>query len=405
MRRIQPNLLSDSNGLYRRSDGGTAYFAETFVTSWVVNPPATLQVVDDVYRSARRFSLRLTNSTATVGLPMLVETHQYSILQPYGSLNLVFNAMVLCDVATTVSVYLHDPLVPYSSTTPNVQETTPGVWSPIFSNEAVLGTETDAKVDAQITVVIDSKSTLPVYMTSPHLTNADPELFNQFAILSQQFFPDILRDIDSQQTNPTRPLMKFYHSLTAHASMVMDEYVRIMPFDNDEVGPADLILRDSPENLLSRSELTDPLLMSPEYMEWAAMFVGTRLIADIQVNDATVFTDPQFEFDRWQVSTQAYGVASGNRDSIKEAVRTVLSGTKSVLVTPLWTGDPWKIMIRTITSETPGVTAAGQSSAEVLAVAEPSRPAGYELLHLSADEITFILNDPDFGVFDQNVLG
>lgn len=402
MRRIQPNLFSDPNGLYRRSDSGTTYFAGTFTTGWQVSPPATLQVSDEEYRSARRFSLRLTNSTA---LPIVLYAQQDDIEQPYGSLNLLFNAMVLCEVEATVSVYLHDPANPYTTVVPNVQTTVPGVWSPIFSNEAVLGTEIDAKVSARVTVVIEPNSFLPVYFTSPNLTNADPDLFNQFVILSQRFFPDVMRDIDSQQTNPKRPLMKLYHSLTAHASMVMDEYVRIMPFDNDEMGPGDLLKVDSPENLLSRSELTDPLLMSREYMEWAAMFIGTRVLADIQVSGVSVFTDSQFEFDRWQVVTRAFGVAAGNRDSIKAAVRTILEGNRGVLVTPLWTGNPWKIMIRTITSETPGVAVAGESSPQVLAVAEPTRPAGYELLHQAVDTITFILNDPDFGVFDQNVLG
>ncbi|NCV44505.1 MAG: hypothetical protein EBW15_06910 [Actinobacteria bacterium] len=402
MRRIQPNLFDDYKGLYRRSANGITYFATTFNPVWDVDSPATLQVVDDVFRSARRFSLRLTNSTA---LPIHLTVTQDKIEQPYGSLNLLFNAMILCDVQTTVSVYLHSPDVLHESVEPNVQVTTPGVWSPIFSNEAILGAVQDAEVSASVTIIINSNSTLPVFFTSPHLTHADPDLFNQFAILSQRFFPDILRDIDSQQVNPSRPLMKLYHSLTAHASMVMDEYVRIIPFDNDEVGPSDLLLEDEPRNILSRSEMTDPLLMSKEYMQWAAMFIGTRILADIQVAGNSVFEDESFEFDRWQVVSRAYGVASGNKDSIKDAIRNILTGTRGVLVTPLWDGDPWTIMIRTLTTETPGVAAEGDTSLQVLAVAEPARPAGYEFLHTAVDNITFILNDPDFGVFDQNVLG
>lgn len=402
MRRVQPNLFNDGNGLYRISDSGAAYFDATFVPGWEADNPATLKVVSDVFRSARRFSLRLTNSTS---LPILIEATQEKIRQPYGSLNLVFNAMILCSVETTVSVYLHDPETAYTSTVPNVQTTTPGVWSPIFSNEAVLGDAVNNEVAAKITVIINSNSTLPVFFTSPNLTNADPDLFNQFVILSQAFFPDVLRDVDSQQTNPTRPLMKLYHSLTAHASAMMDEYVRILPFDNDEIGGESLLRVDSPENILSRSEMTDPDLMSIEYMEWASMFIGSRLLPDIQVGSSTVFHDPQFDFARWQTRTKAFGIAAGNKDSIKQAVRTVLTDSRSVLVTPLWLGDPWVIMIRTLMSETPSVYAEGDTSPEVLAVAENSRPAGYQLLHQAVESITFILNDTDFGVFDQNVLG
>ena len=402
MRRVQPNLFNDSNALYRVSDIGEQYFADTFVTGWDVDPPATIQVVDDVFRSGRRFSLRLTNSTT---LPITLTTVQEDIRQPYCSFTLLFNAMILCENETSVSTYLHDPQTSYVDVEPNINLTTPGVWSPIFSNETVLGNDVDYEISAQVTIVITSNSTSPIYLSVPNLTHADPDLYNQFVILSQAFFPDLLRDIDSGQENPKRPLMKLYHSLTAHASIVMDEYVRIMPFDNDEVGPREFLLSETPENLLSKSELTDPALMTPEYMSWAAMFIGTRLLADIQVSGTSIFTDENFEFNRWQVASRAYGLAAGNRDSIKSAVKTILSYSRTVLVTPLWEGDPWVIMIRTLTDETPGVTVAGDTSAEVLAVAEPSRPAGYQLLHTVVDEITFVLNDPDFGVFDQNVLG
>lgn len=402
MRRLQPNLLDDENGLYRISSTGDTYFDATFISGWQVSNPATGQVVSDVFRSSRRFSLRLTNSTSQ---NITLTATQDQISQPYGSLNLIFNAMILCDVETTTSVYLHSPLDSYTSVEPNVQQTTPGVWSAIFSNENTIGDATDPNVSVQVTVVISPNSTQPVYFTSPNLTNADPDLYNQFVILSQQYFPDVIRDVDSEQTNPSRPLMKLYHSLTANASLMMDEYVRIIPFDNDEMGPRAFLLSDSPDNLLSRSEMTDPALMSQEYMHWAAMFAGTRLMQDIQVSSTSVFTEPTFEFDRWQVSTKAFGMAAGNRDSIKSAVRTVLTGTKDVLVTPLWNGNPWVIMIRTLTADTPGVTIEGDTSAEVLAVAEPSRPAGYQFVHEAIDEITFVLNDPDFGVFDQNVLG
>ena len=46
MRRTQPNLFRDQAGLYRSSETGVIYFADTVSVDWVVNPPATLQVFD-----------------------------------------------------------------------------------------------------------------------------------------------------------------------------------------------------------------------------------------------------------------------------------------------------------------------------------------------------------------------
>jgi len=61
--------------------------------------------------------------------------------------------------------------------------------------------------------------------------------------------------------------------------------------------------------------------------------------------------------------------------------------------------------VRTITSETPGVVAEGDESEELLSVLEATRPAGFILSHEAVDLIAFVLNDPDFGVFNQNILG
>ena len=151
--------------------------------------------------------------------------------------------------------------------------------------------------------------------------------------------------------------------------------------------------------------MTDPLLMSDEYMQWAAMFIGARLLSDVQVAGTSILTDPNFNFKRWQITTKAFGFSAGNKESIVAAVQTVLSDTKSVLVTPLWEGDPWTIMIRTLHAETSGVTSVGDISLEVLRMANLAKPAGYVLVHETIDEINFVLNDPNFGVFDQNVLG
>lgn len=401
-RRIQHNAISSDASLNRFTSVGVAISSETASTSWVADSPSTATITDDVFRWGGFFSLRLTNST---GDDIVLSTTEESISGFYASQELIFNCLLLTETNATVSAYLHESTEPYTSVEPNIQETIAGSWSPVFSNTYTFGDELTTIAYPKITIVISSNTTKPCYFTCPTFTLATPEDFNQFVVISKQFFPDVFLDFDGLQTNPTNPMLKLYHSLTADASLMMDEYVRIHQFDNDEMGPREALLIGSPRNTLTRSTLVDPGVMTDEYLAWAGMFIGTRLINDILISGTSIFTDEEFDFLRWQISTAAYGQRAGSRTTMKLAAQTILSDTKSVLVTPLWDGETFHIRVRTLTSETPGVSSEGDESAELLAVLEPTRPAGFILSHSAVDSIPFVLNDADFGIFDQNVLG
>jgi hypothetical protein len=111
------------------------------------------------------------------------------------------------------------------------------------------------------------------------------------------------------------------------------------------------------------------------------------------------------DFRRKQLSTRMYGFSAGTKGAIRNAARAIIGEDAAVVITPNWNNDQWSIMVRTVTASTPGVSGSGQFSAEVYQVMEPAKPAGYSLLHSTLDEITFVLDDNDFGVFDQSVLG
>jgi hypothetical protein len=89
---------------------------------------------------------------------------------------------------------------------------------------------------------------------------------------------------------------------------------------------------------------------------------------------------------------------------LKDSAKLVLSDTKSVLVSPLNDGNRFEIMVRTLVSETPGNPVEGTSSPAVLAVLQDAKPAGYTVLHETLDEFGFVLNDSQFGAFNQGVL-
>lgn len=398
----QKNLLSSALSLDRISSSETETLATNVSTNgWTTDSPSTFVIDENFYYSATAFTLKITNPTTT---DIVVRGTQLSVPYPYIAEELIFHSFIFCETDVNISVYLHPSDSAYTTVEPNTQTVVAGQWGTVFSNAYTFGDKDSAFLSAEITLVIQTASSLtPVFFTLPVLTQNEPEKYNQFSQLSRRYFPDIFREVDAESINPIRPLAKIYHSMTADLSQAMDKYVRMMNFERSELNTASVEIAGNPYNTLSKSELTDPDLMTPEYLEWGAMLRGAATLPDIKVSGTSVLPSG-FDFRQWQVKTGAYGHAAGSRESVREAVRTILTGGKTVVISSLWDGEQFEIMIRTLVSETPDNPAQGQTSNKVLAVAEPTRPAGFVFLHETLDEISFILNDPDFGLFDVSEL-
>jgi len=401
----QRNLLSSPLSLDRMtySDIAESSSAVLGENGWEFDEPTTQAIEEVGANSLQAFTLRLSNPTTQ---SIVIRGTEPIVRNPFIAETLVFHSLLFCDAGATVSTYLHPTSEPYPSVTPNTMEIPNGRWSPAFSNTFVFGDENTPFASVSKTIVIATNSpTSPVLFTFPTLTLDEPEKFNQFSELSKPMFPDIFRDVDAEATNPSRPLAKIYHSMTADLSQAMDKYIRMLNYERAELNHHSVEIYGDPYNILSRSEITDPELMTPEYLEWGSMIRGFRSLPDVQVTSGTSVFDASFDFRRWQVQTAAFGHAAGSRDSIRKSVQTVLGGSKSVLVTPLWNDEEFNIMVRTIVNETPGTPAQGSTSPVVLKMATLAKPAGYIMLHQTVNEINFVLNDPDFGLFDISALG
>jgi hypothetical protein len=80
------------------------------------------------------------------------------------------------------------------------------------------------------------------------------------------------------------------------------------------------------------------------------------------------------------VEDRRTGYDSGTCKSIRDAIRYLLTGTKTIDVSFDPIQNPWKIYIKTLTSETPsGVT--GQESALLLSELNKVRPMGFKIYH------------------------
>ena len=403
MRSVQRNLLPDKLALYRSatdtsSSDVSSYTATEIVTdSWSVDSPATLTAVASPFYSGDRFVLAIENSQSTT---QTLRTPPFEIEFPQIADELIFHCMVYCDSPIQITTYIHEANVAYTTEPGYTNTNTVGVWSPIFSNAKTFGDSATYSKDLQVTMVSSNVETF--YMSMTTMTENKPHIHNQFSQLSKVFFPDIYRDVDDTSVAPTRPMDKLYHSLTANMSKVMDFFNEFATIGQADASSSSQVLGSS-LHALAQSKLTNPSLMSSEVIPWAAQFVATDLREEIDLNGTNV-VNSDVDFPRWQILTKSYGQNAGTRTALKNSARLTLSGDKSVLVSPLHDGNRFEIMVRTLVSETPGNPVEGTSSPEVLAALEDARPAGYVVLHETLDVIGFILNDPEFGVFDQGVL-
>lgn len=403
MRPIQSNLLPDELALNRQATNPDpneplSYTEEEIQAGgWSVDGPATFTAVLSPFYSADRFSLAVQNSQSG---NQIVRTDAFTIEFPHVEDELIFHCLVFCESPLEITAHLHDADKAYTTETGYTNTNTVGVWSPVFSNAKTFGTSATSSKDLKITLVASNTRVFYISMTA--LTNNAPHLDNQFSQLSKVYFPDIYRDVDDVSVAPTRPMDKLYHSLTANMSKVMDTYLEVATVGQADTDSTRQIV-GSPVSDFSESRMTNPNLMPEELIPWAAQFVGTNLRDSVVVGGVDV-VDSTVDFERWQLITKAYGQAAGSRQALKESAKLVLSDTKSVLVSPLNDGNRFEIMVRTLVSETPGNPVEGTSSPAVLAVLQDAKPAGYTVLHETLDEFGFVLNDSQFGAFNQGVL-
>jgi hypothetical protein len=105
----------------------------------------------------------------------------------------------------------------------------------------------------------------------------------------------------------------------------------------------------------------------------------------------------------WQLANAYFGRNAGTLEAIKECAKQVLSGNKIVYVSP--GGSFFQINVYTLLSETPGVSSEGDTSPEVIAMLELTKPMGFVINHEAYDDLPFILDDPLYGQLNTAPLG
>jgi hypothetical protein len=396
---MQRNYLGDEAGLYANDYLGLSVNINTFPLHWVPDPGSSASVVNSPSFHTSRFVIDLRPTSTSVST---IELDQTSINSDLDN-DFIFHAVVYSQEPISVRTRLYYTDDGSASVDGVATTCTPGTWTAIFSNTLELGRNKEPVSSVGINIEISNHNARPIFITMPHLVLEDAHLTNQFVRLARRFIPDFVSEYDNAATAPKSPFMKLFHAYSAIADDVMNVYIDMFLSDKEEITASDNVLMNGSAGEIARSTLTDIQIMPASYMPYAAMFTGQRITASIPEN-VVQFQDTT-EYMRWMLSAKPHGIRGGSVAALKAAVRTVLSESQSVVVSPLHDGNPFKIMVRTLTSETPGVEDEGDTSEEVIQAGQLAKPAGYVLFHQVQDEFTFILNDSQFGIFNQSALG
>ena len=396
------NYLPDYSALYREDTDGRSYDIDDYPIEWNFLNESSTPLIDEItFRHSSRLSIEIRNpnieSYSFEGIEFIIPSDKVSS-------DFSFNCMLKCAAPANVAIYLYDYLEPFSSVEPVVTELATSEWTACFSNVFEFVDKNRPVYGLGVRITISLHNGKIVHFTMPNLVEDKPFLTSTYYNPARRFFPDVYYDVDAEQAGPSFPFLKLWHSLTGVADTVMKEYLEIFEYEDSEKPVSIKSQLDSSNYLDFYSKLTNPQTMPVDYMQWASMFIGNLIKNGIYVSGEDVIDD-SLDFKRRQISTRMYGFSAGTKGALRNAARSVIGEDTAVLITPNWNNDQWAIMVRTLTASTPGVSGSGQSSSAVYYTMEPAKPAGYTLLHQTVDAITFFLDDNDFGVFDQSILG
>jgi hypothetical protein len=127
-----------------------------------------------------------------------------------------------------------------------------------------------------------------------------------------------------------------------------------------------------------------------ESISWAqdgpdetASVTGNVLLLDTEWFEIEAFNPDLSSLDsylRWQIKYAYNGVNAGTKEALINSVKRELTDTRTVTVNYRYEGNPWRVLVRTKTSETPdGVN--GQPSSTILNYIAKVKPAGFQIIH------------------------
>jgi len=388
------NIISLADSLESVNANGEQVSPTSYTHNWSVTG-ATITVVAEKYIHPLQYSFKL-QPTSDVGNVVLTLNNITSTNSKLFRDDFQFHARYFCTRALDISTSIHNDQTNetkiYSSTT------NPSEWSTGYS-PVINGGGVSLSFDVQITVSNHSGNIF--YLSLPTLISDSSFYDNAFVRNLRQNIPSFIWDKDSLQEYPTYPFFKLFHVLTSRANDAAQLYSDMYEFSAEEI-PA----RFAGTENWTKSILVNPDAVNSNFLNWLGLFTGNKIIRNINVGGSEILSANSVDADDfvlWQLENSYFGWAAGTVRALRESVQQILSGEKICLVFP--GGSSFTINIYTKISETPGVLLEGDTSDEVLALAELSKPLGFDIVHEAYTELPLLLNNDIYGLLDIAPLG
>lgn len=399
------NLLDYNNALYRKNNNGRIVSLGNYSTEWTISPTTNIafDVVSDVYSVNTRYSLRITPLTAA---PFTVSLTAKNLKLLDNNRVLSFNCKLKstksCDASTRLSI------VGESLPDAYAQSFNSGEFNAVESNRIIVPDD-DSIHQYTIDITISNHDNGIIYLTNFNLIHDLAFYENPFVPQIRKYIPDFYWEYDSDEEYPTYPFFKLIDILSSAAGDTRRLYNSLFPYEIPEFE-----IQDDQVEYWAKSSLTTPALVKDEYIPWVSQFNGVKIQRNSKLPDGSLyFNNPglQRDYVEWQIRTGYYGTAAGTRAALIAAARQFLVRTKngqastfSVAIQTEYLGDPFSILVQTLTNETLDAPT-GESSQLVLNSLNLARPLGYKILHTTVDEFDFTFDSLSLGRFDEFTWG
>ena len=389
------NLISDANSLNAKDANGNFISPSTYTTSWTATH-STISVNSTTYVYPLQYSLKVQpldeNSTIVLSLHGVVP-----VVPDINGSSIQFHCQLLTTTESNVSVKLTS--VATSQFDTYAQNVVAGIWSPAFSPVIELeAVDLDSEVlEFDIDISIINHSGQVFYVSVPTLMNEFGFTENVFVSNMRKFIPTFIWDKDKIQEYPNYPFAKLFDVLTRAGDYSTVLYRRFYTYLNYQLSTKNR------EASFRYSQLIDPVYVDSDYQNWLSYFNGTKLYKSITASNSAEVVGDADESITWQLTDGYFGRNAGTVEAIKECTKQVLTGGKVVYV--FSGGSFFQINVYTLLSQTPGVVSAGDTSPQVQAIIEKTKPMGFVLNHQAYAALPFVLDSAIYGILGTAAVG
>ena len=404
------NVLSATDALYAADSAQQRIISpDSYTTSWTITN-ATLSVSADAFINPLYYSIKFRPNNPSSPVVLTLP----SIIPPDNDINnsqaqfhcRVFSSLDESELggsAGQVSCKLTNVVSSAHETKATSLDI--GKWTTIFSpvvDVGLVNTEND-DIEFSVEMTFTNIGGFDIYLTLPMLVHEFGFAKNTFVYNMRKFLPSFIWDKDQIGEYPNYAFTKLFHALTHFGSLSSKLYSKFYELKNNEL-PLNGV-----NNSYRYSTLINPEYVDPNYADWLSQFNGVRLYRALNTSNSTnaIVSGGETVEDSitWQLKNAYFGRNAGTLEAIKECTKQVLTGNKVCLVFP--GGSFFQINVYTVISETPGVTNAGDTSPEVVAMLGLTKPMGFQLNHeaFPTANLAFVLDSDVYGVLDTAPLG